>query len=190
MTRAADPVSVRFVPGPDLRTDAALLTAHVGGDRRAFTELLIRHRPQLYRLARRRSGNRQDAEDAVQDAFLAAHGAATRFRHDATVGSWLHRIVLNACLDRRRSTAARALLVDVPARAPAADHAERVNTAMVVHQALLRLPAEQRAAVAAIDMYGYTVADAALLLGVAEGTIKSRCSRGRARLAVLLGPPS
>jgi RNA polymerase sigma-70 factor, ECF subfamily len=57
----------------------------------------------------------------------------------------------------------------------------------VVHRALMRLPVEQRAAVVAVDMQGYSVADTAALLGVAEGTVKSRCSRARVRLAELLG---
>jgi RNA polymerase sigma-70 factor (ECF subfamily) len=61
-----------------------------------------------------------------------------------------------------------------------------VDTVLVVRRALMRLPAEQRAAVLAVDMHGYSVADAAVLLGVAEGTVKSRCARGRARLTGLL----
>jgi RNA polymerase sigma-70 factor (ECF subfamily) len=56
-----------------------------------------------------------------------------------------------------------------------------------VQRALMRLPVEQRAAVVAVDMQGYSVADTAALLGVAEGTVKSRCSRARVRLAELLG---
>ena len=59
---------------------------------------------------------------------------------------------------------------------------------MVVRQALLRLPVEQRAAVLAVDMYGYAVAEAAALLGIAEGTVKSRRARARGRLAMLLRP--
>ena len=77
-----------------------------------------------------------------------------------------------------------------PAKAPPppvfGDSRDQVETAVVVRQAMMRLPAEQRAAVLAVDMHGYSVSDAAALLNVAEGTVKSRCSRGRARLAVLL----
>ena len=58
---------------------------------------------------------------------------------------------------------------------------------MAVHDALLQIPPDQRAAVVAVDVEGFTVADAAHALGVAEGTIKSRCARGRVKLAVLLG---
>jgi RNA polymerase sigma-70 factor (ECF subfamily) len=68
-----------------------------------------------------------------------------------------------------------------------ADRTSHAETEIVVRQALSRLPAGQRTAVVAVDMYGYSVADAAALLGIAEGTVKSRCARARARLAVLLG---
>ena len=84
------------------RSDAELLAAHVAGDRYAFAELFHRHRRQLHRLARLTTGSREDAEDALQDAMLSAHRGAGSFRHDAAVGSWLHRIVVNACLDRLR----------------------------------------------------------------------------------------
>lgn len=168
------------------RSDAELLAAHVAGDRHAFGELFGRHRRQLHRLARLTTRTAEDAEDALQDAMLSAHRGAGAFRHDAAVGSWLHRIVVNACLDRLRRIKAHptAPLEDVYA---VADRTAQVETAMVVQRALMRLPIEQRAAVVAVDMQGYSVADTAALLGVAEGTVKSRCARARMRLAELLG---
>jgi RNA polymerase sigma-70 factor (ECF subfamily) len=168
------------------RSDAELLAAHVAGDRYAFGELFHRHRRQLHRLARLTSRTPEDAEDALQDAMLSAHRGAGSFRHDAAVGSWLHRIVVNACLDRlRRAKAHRTVpLEDVY---PVADRSAQVETAIVVQRALARLPIEQRAAIVAVDMQGYSVADTARLLGIPEGTVKSRCARGRVRLAELLG---
>lgn len=169
------------------RSDADLLSAHAAGDGRAFEELFGRHRAQLYRLARRRSMTPEDADDAVQEALLSVHRSAGSFRHDASVGSWLHRIVVNSCRDRLRRNAIRptAPLAEQDCR-PVPDRTGQVDTALVVHQALLRLPPTQRAAVVAVDMHGYSVADAAVLLDIAEGTVKSRCARGRARLAALL----
>ena len=168
------------------RSDAELLAAHVAGDRNAFGELFLRHRRQLHRLARLTSRTAEDAEDALQDAMLSAHRGARSFRHDAAVGSWLHRIVVNACLDRLRRVKNHptAPLEDVY---PVADRTAQVETAIAVHRALMRLPVEQRAAVVAVDMHGYSVADTAAMLGVAEGTVKSRCARARARLAAMLG---
>jgi len=168
------------------RSDAELLAAHVAGDRYAFGELFHRHQRQLHRLARLTTRSPEDAEDALQDAMLSAHRGAGSFRHDAAVGSWLHRIVVNACLDRlRRAKAHRTVpLEDVY---PVADRSAQVETAIVVERALARLPIGQRAAIVAVDMQGYSVADTARLLGVPEGTVKSRCARARARLAELLG---
>jgi len=168
-----------------LRSDAELLAAHVAGDRYAFEELFGRHQLRLHRLARRTTRTPEDAADAVQEAMLAAHRNAASFRHDAAVGSWLHRIVLNACLDRLRRTAAQPT-VPLSVDRGVGDRTAQVDTMLVVRRALMRLPADQRAAVLAVDMHGYSVADAAALLGVAEGTVKSRCARGRARLAGLL----
>ena len=168
------------------RSDAELLAAHVAGDRYAFGELFHRHQRQLHRLARLTTRTPEDAEDALQDAMLSAHRGAGSFRHDAAVGSWLHRIVVNACLDRlRRAKAHRTVpLEDVY---PVADRTAQVETAIVVERALARLPIGQRAAIVAVDMQGYSVADTARLLGVPEGTVKSRCARARVRLAELLG---
>lgn len=168
-------------------TDAALLVAHAAGDRRAFSELFRRHRSRLYRVARRHSPTDEDADDAVQEALLSAHRAAGSFRHDAAVGSWLHRIVVNVCQDRLRRNAIRLTipLID-DACAAVGDRTGALETGLVVRQALLRLPLEQRSAVVVVDMQGYSVADAAALLNVPEGTVKSRRARARARLAVLL----
>jgi len=174
------------IGGQRERSDAELLAAHVAGDRYAFDELFHRHQRQLHRLARLTTRTPEDAEDALQDAMLSAHRGAGSFRHDAAVGSWLHRIVVNACLDRLRRAKAQPT-VPLDDVYPVADRTTQVETAIVVQRALMRLPVEQRAAVVAVDMQGYSVADTAALLGVAEGTVKSRCSRARVRLAELLG---
>lgn len=165
------------------RSDAQLLADHVAGDRYAFAELFARHQRQLERLARITSSNREDAADALQDALLSAHRKAANFRFDSAVSSWLYRIVVNACLDRLRNNRKHVTIALVDDIGPAGDPTTRVDTAIVVERALLRLPVEQRAAIVAVDMQGYSVAETARMLGVAEGTVKSRCSRGRAKLA-------
>ncbi|WP_413775673.1 RNA polymerase sigma factor SigM [Micromonospora sp. RTGN7] len=179
-------------------SDVELLRAHVAGDRYAFTELFHRHRDRLWSVALRTIGDREEAADALQDALFSAHRAAARFRGDSAVTTWLHRIVVNACLDRirRRQAHPTVPLPDgahgpdggpttggVEPAAPVQDH----DTTLVVRQALADLPVEQRAALVLVDVQGYPVAEVARILGVAEGTIKSRCARGRARLAVALG---
>jgi RNA polymerase sigma-70 factor (ECF subfamily) len=170
----------------DPRDDMALLRAHATGDRGAFTELVHRHRDRLWAVAMRTLGDREEAADALQDALLSAYRAAGRFRGDAAVTTWLHRIVVNACLDRARRRQARPT-VPLPEHDQTAAPASDRDTALVVRAALAQLAVEQRAALVLVDLQGYPVAEAAEILGVAEGTVKSRCARGRARLAVLLG---
>ncbi len=167
------------------RGDGELLAAHVAGDRRAFEELFRRHHDRLLRVARVGCRDPEDAADAVQEALLKAHRSASSFRYQCTVGTWLHRIVMNACVDTaRRNTGRRVGLEPDVLALP--DPATRTDTALVVRRALLGLPVEQRAAVLIVDMHGYSVAAAARLLGVAEGTVKSRRARARARLRLLL----
>lgn len=171
--------------GPD-RSDAELLAAHVAGDRYAFEELFYRHHRQLYRLAHITSRNPDDAADALQDALLSAHRSAPAFRHDCAVSSWLYRIVVNACLDRLRRNKSRPTTTLDEDICHVSDPTPRVDTSIVVERALMRLPVEQRAAVVAVDMQGYSVAETARMLGIAEGTVKSRCARARAKLAEAL----
>lgn len=168
------------------QTDAELLAAHVAGDPAAFEHLFRRHHRRLYRLARATSRTAEDAADSLQEAMLSAHRGAANFRNDAAVTSWLYRIVVNACLDRLRRSKSHTQIELEDEVYTLEDPSHDVDTAIVIEKALLRLPAEQRAAVIAVDMQGYSVADAAELLGVPEGTVKSRCARARARLAVAL----
>ena len=173
------------------RSDADLLRAHAAGDASAFEELVRRHRDRLWAVALRTSRDREEAADALQDALISAYKAAGSFRGDSAVTTWLHRIVVNACLDRMRRRQTRAT-VQLPEEGPhePADSRDRVaerDTRMVVEEALRQLPAEQRAAIVLVGVEGWSVAETAAILGVPEGTVKSRCARGRARLAVLLG---
>ncbi|MGZ4521100.1 MAG: RNA polymerase sigma factor SigM [Mycobacteriaceae bacterium] len=172
-------------------SDVELVRAHAVGDPYAFAELVRRHRDRMWAVALRTTRDPDEAADALQDAFLSAHRAAASFRAESAVTTWLHRIVVNACLDRMRRRQAQPVVTlaedghEEPA-APGDAMADR-ELHILVHQALLQIPAEQRAAVVAVDIEGYSVVDAARALGVAEGTIKSRCARGRAKLAVILG---
>jgi RNA polymerase sigma-70 factor, ECF subfamily len=171
---------------PPDRSDAQLLHAHVAGDAHAFAELVGRHHGKLARLAALTSRDPDDALDALQDALMAAHRTAPSFRNDCAVSSWLHRIVVNACLDRLRRNRIRDHETLGEHDRPMGDLTAHVDTAIEVERALMTLPVDQRAAVVAVDMQGYSVAETARLLGVAEGTVKSRCARARGKLAVLL----
>ncbi|MFB8038427.1 RNA polymerase sigma factor SigM [Streptomyces sp. NPDC056004] len=176
-------------------SDSDLLARHVAGDPDAFGELVRRHRDRLWAVAIRTLGDREEAADAVQDALVSAFRAAHTFRGQSAVTTWLHRITVNACLDRVRKAATR--------RTAPVDDTERFEQLLEPHEsadapaerqdlhrellaALATLPAEQRAALVLVDMQGYPVAEAARILDVPTGTVKSRCARGRSRLAPLL----
>jgi RNA polymerase sigma-70 factor, ECF subfamily len=170
--------------------DAALLRRHARGDPDAFAELVRRHQSRLWAIALRTLGDREEAADAVQDALLSAYRSAGGFRGDARVTTWLHRIVVNACLDRVRRRQARptvALPAD-DAIAEPSDEIARRELSVDLEAALATLPVEQRVTLILVDVHGYHVDEVAAMLGVAPGTVKSRCARGRARLAGLLRP--
>jgi RNA polymerase sigma-70 factor (ECF subfamily) len=172
------------------RSDAELLQAHADGDPDAFGELVHRHRDRLWAVALRTLGHREEAADALQDALVSAFRAGrggAAWRGDSAVTTWLHRIVVNACLDRVRRRAARPTdpLPEQDIAAPGDELAARV-TALAVEAALRTLPIEQRSALVLVDMYGWSVEDAAQVLDCPTGTVKSRCARGRARLLPLL----
>ena len=178
---------------PGEPSDAELLAAHTHGDADAFATLVMRHRDRLWSLALRTTGNRDDAADALQDALLSAHRNAARFRAEAAVTTWLHRIVVNACLDRLRRQRIRPTVPwpEPDASAPpeqltAPDALSRHETRWEIERALQQLPDDQRAAIVLVDVEGYSVAEAAQLLDCPAGTVKSRCARGRAKLAPLL----
>ena len=176
-------------PGGDT-SDADLLKMHVDGDPDAFGLLFLRHRDRLWAIAVRTMSDPEEAADALQDAMISAFRRAGSFRGDSAVTTWLHRIVVNACLDRMRRRAARPEFGSgdermLEAAAPAgagADIAADADVSVEVMAALRQLPRDQQMALVLVDMLGYPVAAAAELLGVAQGTVKSRCARGRARL--------
>lgn len=193
--------------GSSVAEDRALLAAHVAGDPDAFGTLFRRHRDRLWAVALRTTRDPEVAADALQDAMVSAFRRAESFRGDAAVTTWLHRVVVNSCLDRLRREKVRAAdplpddLEGYAARgavatstttsdaAGASDPADAVladeQRAAVLH-ALDALPVDQRTALVLVDMQGYSVEEAARILDCPTGTVKSRCSRGRRRLAPLL----
>ncbi|EST28896.1 RNA polymerase sigma factor SigM [Streptomyces roseochromogenus] len=181
--------------GYDRVSDKDLLARHVEGDPDAFGEIVRRHRDRLWAVALRTLGDREEAADAVQDALVSAYRAAHTFRGQSAVTTWLHRITVNACLDRARKVASRKTSpVDDTERLEqllephesASAPAERNDVQRQLFEALGTLPHDQRAALVLVDMQGYPVAEAAQILDVPTGTVKSRCARGRARLLPLL----
>ncbi len=167
-------------------SDADLIAAHVAGDPDAFGEIFRRHKDRMWALALRTCGDPEVASDCLQDAFIAAFRRAGSYRGEAAVTTWLHRIVVNACLDRFRREKPTS---ELPAYELSDEHDHHASavTALDVRAALDQLPEGQRLALTLVDMHGLSVAEAAVVLEVAEGTVKSRCARGRGAMAELLG---
>ncbi|GAA1958853.1 RNA polymerase sigma factor SigM [Catenulispora subtropica] len=171
--------------------DRDLLARHAAGDGEAFGELFRRHRDRLWSVALRTLGDPEEAADALQDAMLSAYRAAGSFRGDSAVTTWLHRVVVNACLDRirRRNSRPTVPLPEVEtesARPAATDDIATTDLRLALASALATLPEEQRVALVLVDVEGYSVEETARVLGVASGTVKSRCARARAKLLPLL----
>ena len=192
---AADPQAEQSRSGrgvaPDAQPpDAELLRRHVAGDPDAFSQLFLRHRDRLWAVAVRTLADPEEAADALQDAMISAFRRAGSFRGDSAVTTWLHRIVVNACLDRLRRKAARPVaggtdeqtLDSLALGRSIPDPSSASDTTIDVRAALHTLPADQQAVLVLVDMLGYPVADTAEILGISVGTVKSRCARGRARL--------
>ncbi|MFM1966622.1 MAG: polymerase sigma factor SigM [Actinomycetota bacterium] len=179
------------------QSDAELLAAHCAGDPDAFAEIVRRHRDRLWAVALRTTGNPEEASDALQDALISAYRRADSFRGDSAVTTWLHRIVVNASLDRLRRRSVRtwvplpeegtgeshAVLIDDARLADPRAAAESSETVREVRAALDTLPPDQRAAIVLVDLEGWSVEEAARVLDCPVGTVKSRCFRGRAKLA-------
>lgn len=167
--------------------DRDLMALHLAGDPHAFSEVVRRHQNRLWSVALRMMRDPEAASDAVQDALLSAYRRADSYRGDAAVSTWLYRVVVNACLDRIRRERARPT-APLPEVEPSTgvDDQQRAVDRLTVEWALAQLPEPQRAAIVLVDLQELPVTEAAGILGVPPGTVKSRCSRGRAALAELL----
>jgi RNA polymerase sigma-70 factor (ECF subfamily) len=202
-------VQERLVPGrvaaqeeaagePGQRIDAALVEQALRGQLEAFNELVRRHQDHLYALVYRLVPDRDQAADAVQEAFFSAYRNLASFR-GGSVRSWLGRIAVNAAMDlqrarRRRPAQPYPTLEDESWQPPAAgtDEPEARSLAIerrrVLAEALASLPFEQRACIVLFDVEGYDYSQIAVAMGVSLGTVKSRIHRGRVALRAALEP--
>lgn len=170
-------------------SDHRLVRRASEGDVHAFEQLVQEHQHRLYTLAARELGSAADADDAVQETLVRAWKGLPRFRGEASFSTWLYRICLNAITDQRarRARGSGPALEDV---AEPADHRDRIaerELSGALQDALSQLDDTYRTPVLLYDVLGRSYGEIAELLGVAEGTVKSRIFRGRAELARLLG---
>jgi RNA polymerase sigma-70 factor (ECF subfamily) len=178
--------------------DAELVARWQAGDEAAFERLVRNHEPRVFRLLLRMLGNREEAEDASQEAFLSLHRHGHRFRREARFSTFLYRVAANAALNRRRSLgrararqqelaqqqATGAHLPVAPRNPEDATHGGEVQVR--VQEALQQLPEDLRVAVVLYDIEGQSYKDIAEILDIPEGTVKSRIHRARQGLRDLL----
>jgi RNA polymerase sigma-70 factor (ECF subfamily) len=168
--------------------ERALVLAAQKGDERAFAGLVRLHQRRAYAVARAIVGTHEDAEDAVQEAFLHAYKALDRFLPDQAFGAWLHRIVANAALDlmRRRKVRAAEELPETVA-APFRDPGEADHLRDRLRHALAGLSDRQRSVIVLHDVEGFKHAEIGTMLGIPEGTARSDLHHARAALRRILG---
>ena len=166
--------------------DRELVAAHVAGHPGAFGEIARRHYGRLWRFAMTRVRNPDDADDVIQLAMERAMRSASTFRGDAAVTTWLHRIVANCAVDLMNSRRAhRTAELDHDVAAPDEGH----ELAMDAKAAVDDLPPSLRSAFELVALDGFTQTEAATMLGVPHGTVKTWVWRARARIAQSLYEP-
>jgi RNA polymerase sigma-70 factor (ECF subfamily) len=178
--------------------DAALVEQALEGELEAFNRLVVRHQDHLFALVFRLVPDRDQAADAVQEAFFNAYRSLGSFR-GGSVRSWLGKIAVNAAMDMQRARRRRPAqpypeLEDESWQPPAGEGAEPESRSIAAERtralavALAGLPADQRNCIVLFDVEGYDYAEIARLMGVSVGTVKSRIHRGRVSLRASLGP--
>jgi|SRR3989441_236683 len=182
-------------PDPSARIpqqdEPALVARVLAGDRAAFGTLAERYAGVARRVARAVLSDPDDADDAAQDALLSALVKLDQYDPRRPFGPWLLRIVANAATDRRRRRTVRRVEPLDPALVAGGSRpdvvAERRALSERLRGALAELPARRRMAVVLFDVEGYSHAEIAGILGIAEGTVRSEVFHARRRLRVLLG---
>jgi RNA polymerase sigma-70 factor, ECF subfamily len=164
--------------------DTELVQRAREGDEVAFELLVRRHLSATWRLARLLLSDGRDAEEAVQDTFVKAHGALGSYRGESTFRAWLLAICRRTCIDRLRLVRRDVVSLDVQRHQRAND--ERHELRLQIEDAMEHLPAEEREAFMLVDVLGYSREEAAAVVDAPSSTMRSRVSRGRRRLADLL----
>lgn len=173
----------------DTTPDRVLLERGVAGDQQAFADLMRRHEGRIFSLALRMMGDRSDALDATQDAFVSAFRKGHTYTGDAAFSTWLYRVAINACKDLLRKRARLPSPVEELQERPtsgAPGFDEAVTLRLSLRDALARLPDGYREAVVMHDLGGIPYEEIAAITDSALGTVKSRISRGRKQLAEIL----
>jgi RNA polymerase sigma-70 factor, ECF subfamily len=196
-------ITLPMSPKITRQDEEKLLQEARAGHKGAFRELVVRHERLVFALAYRMVGHAEEARDLAQEVFLKAYRALPGFRGEASIATWLRRITINLCLNHCASARHRAakagrsieeqspdgLSLGVRLADPAPNPEEETLLAErieLLQAALEELAPEQRAIVVLRDVEGHSYGEIAAVLGLNEGTVKSRLSRSRADLRTIL----
>lgn len=195
--RRRGPITQPLRPGPQLHyetlSDPILVRRAKDGDHDALAKLCERHAPRVERLARHLLADPEDARDASQEALARLCARLGQFRGESTLGTWLHRLTVNACRDvaeRRSVLSRRTAPLEEDAR-PAAEHgparsAELAELRAELRSSLAELPPPQARVLVLKDALGLSFEEVAAVSGMPVGTAKCYAHRGRAGMRVLL----
>ena len=166
------------------------------GDEAAFELLMRAHESRMYAVSLRMCGNREDAQDCLQEAMLRIYRAMSNFKGQSSFATWTYRITMNTCLDElRRRKLRTATSLDVlldTGWSPTDDgetpeqHSVASEQRRMLERAIADLPEDMRAAIVLRDVQGFSYDEIAKMLEANVGTIKSRISRGREKLREVL----
>lgn len=181
--------------GPSDAEDRQWVLAFQGGKEEGFNRLVLKHKDRIFTLCRRLLDDRDEAEDAAQEAFVRVFHGLADFRLEAKFSTWLYRIAVNACKnkldskqyrERRESRsleAMEAVGVEPESAAPnPAQELEEKGRRERIEEAIARLPEEQRVLIVLRDVEGRSYEEIAETTGLNPGTLKSRLNRGRKQL--------
>ena len=184
-------------------SDAELVERFQGGDRSAFSEIVRRYQDRVYTQAFRWMRDRQLAEEVAQDVFLALFRSLERFRGESQLSTWVYRVVVNHCKNRKLYRKRRKMdkhealegsrpddegpARQLPSEGPGADAAAHRHEAQaLVWEALQRLEDEPRTIIVLRDVEDLSYEEISEILGLPRGTVKSRLHRARSQLAAVL----
>jgi RNA polymerase sigma-70 factor (ECF subfamily) len=180
--------------------DRELVRAFQTGDRTAFDALVRKHKDKLFNLCYWFLGDRQEANDSAQDAFISVYRSLKKFRFESAFTTWLYRIAANTCKNRLKSSEYRhkkkMLWLDNPGKIEDAQYAveirdetpspmvvlEKKERMMLIQKAIASLPADQNTVVVLRDIEGLSYEEVSKITGLNFGTVKSRLSRARQKL--------
>ena len=156
-------------------TEQEIVLRAKGGDQDAFAELVTAHQDRIYTLCLRMTGNREDAQDAAQEAFLNAWRGLASFQGGSSFSTWLYRLASNACIDLLRRRKRRQ-------EGEAPHSLEQKERRQALERELRALPDHQREILVMREVSGLSYQEIGELLSLDLGTVKSRLARARLAL--------